>query len=68
MISTQKVARCGSLWLADVTKAILAPRTLLSTLKQTTAYLANHAKRAHLKRDLETPLLALGLGIYPVLE
>ena len=68
MISTQKVARCGSSWMIDVTKAILAPKTLLKTLEQTTGFLAIHGRRANLKRDLATPLFALGLGIYPVVE
>ncbi len=68
LISTQKVARCSGEWLKELLAAMLEPRTLGRVLRTTTQYLAVHGRRAHLKRDRNTLLLSLGLGIYPVID
>lgn len=68
MISTQKVARSSPIWMNNLLHALLEPRELNKTLRQVIDYLAIHAQRAHLKRDQQTLLLGLGLGIYPVLD
>lgn len=68
LISTQKVARCSLLWMNELVRALLEPETLEKTLRQVTEYLAIHGQRAHSKRDKQTLLLQLGLGLYPVLD
>ena len=68
VISTLKVARCGTNWLSDLISALLSPITLHKTLNEITEYLAVHGARAHLKRDRETLLLRLELAIYPVIN
>jgi len=68
LISTQKVARCSLLWMNDLIHALLRPATLQESLMRISEYLAVHGQRAHPKRDRQTLLLELGLGIYPVLD
>ena len=68
LISTHKVARCSCNWLSQLITTLLKQEDTEQIMQETTEFLANHAKRANLKRDKKTLLLSMGFGIYPIVD